>query len=167
MKTLLIAAAVCLALPAGAAAKIRPYIPPGNAGANEYVESVPTPTGNKPTTNVIEAPGAGSLTPATESALVATGPDGRRAAALANATAPPTLRHRRNRQHGTTTSGSGGPPGSGGGGSIGSSSPGSAAGTVVESVFGLHGQGGAALPVILILAALALGAGRMWRRRAS
>ncbi len=169
MRAFLIAAALSLALPAAGAAKLRPYIPPGNSGANEYVESVPTAAGNNSTGNVIESGGAGPspLAPSTQSALASQGRDGRAAAALANATAPASLR---NRHHRAVA------PGSGGGGSpgVGSSarggpaaSGGSPAAAVLKSLFGLQGQSGAVMPVILILAALALGAERLWRRRTS
>ncbi len=167
MRALLIAAVLSLAFPAAGAAKLRPYIPPGNSGANEYVESVPTAGGSNPTGNVIESGGGSALAPGTQSALARQGRDGRATAAVANETAPPNLRHR-HRQH-IGASGAGG-------GSTGSGSPGagtspeaggSPAGAVLKSLFGLQGQGSAALPAILILAALVLGAERMWRRRAS
>lgn len=166
MRAFLIAAALSLAFPAAGAAKLRPYIPPGNSGANEYVESVPTAGGSNATGNVIESGGGSALAPGTQSALARQGRDGRATAAVANETAPRNLRHRFRRHVGPSVTG----------GSTGSGSPGagtspeaggSPAGAVLKSLFGLQGQGGAALPAILILAALVLGAERMWRRRAS
>ncbi len=167
MRALLIAAALSLALPAAGAAKLRPYIPPGNSGANEYVESVPTAAGNNSTGNVIES-GAGGpsvLAPSTRSALATQGRDGRATAALANATAPATLRDRHRRHVAPGAGGSSGAGSSGGG--VPAVSGGSPAAAVLKSIFGLQGGGGAVLPVLLILAALVLGAERMWRRRTS
>ena len=167
MRALLIAAALSLALPAAGAAKLRPYIPPGNSGANEYVESVPTAAGNNSTGNVIEsgASGPSVLAPSTRSALATQGRDGRATAALANATAPATLRERHRRHVAPGAGGSSGAGSSGGG--VPAGSGGSPAAAVLKSIFGLQGGGGAVLPVLLILAALVLGAERMWRRRTS
>lgn len=172
MRALLIAAALSLALPAAGAAKLRPYIPPGNSGANEYVESVPTAAGNNSTGNVIGsgASGPSVLAPYTRSALASQGRDGRATAALANATAPPTLRGRHQRHVGPGAGGSSGAGSSGAGssgGGVPAGSGGSPAAAVLKSLFGLQGGGGAVLPVLLILAALVLGAERMWRRRTS
>jgi hypothetical protein len=165
VRALLIAAALSLALPAASAAKLQPYIPPGNSGANEYIESVPTAAGDNATGNVIQSEGTGSsLPPSTQSALVSQGRDGRATAALANATAPAKLRN--HRRHVAAGGGGGGSTGAGSSGAP-PSSGGSPAASVLKSLFGLQGQGGALLPVILILAALALGAERMWRRRTS
>lgn len=167
MRALLIAAALSLALPAAGAAKLRPYIPPGNSGANEYVESVPTAAGNNSTGNVIGsgASGPSVLAPSTRSALATQGRDGRATAALANATAPATLRDRHRRHVAPGAGGSSGAGSSGGG--VPAGSGGSPAAAVLKSLFGLQGGGGAVLPVLLILAALVLGAERMWRRRTS
>jgi hypothetical protein len=167
VRALLIAAALSLALPAAGAAKLRPYIPPGNSGANEYVESVPTAAGNNSTGNVIGsgASGPSVLAPSTRSALATQGRDGRATAALANATAPATLRDRHRRHVAPGVGGSSGAGSSGGG--VPAGSGGSPAAAVLKSIFGLQGGGGAVLPVLLILAALVLGAERMWRRRTS
>jgi hypothetical protein len=160
VRWLLVAAALAAALPASASAKLRPYIPPGNSGANEYVESVPTAGGDKSTGNVIASGDtASALAPSTRAALRRAGADGRRAAAFANATAPP-----RGRQgvHIVAATG-GGTPGAGAGSSQ------TPAGGILRSLFGLQGQGGlgGALPAILIASMLALAAGRVLRRRAS
>jgi hypothetical protein len=165
VKALSIAAVLLVALPASASAKLRPYVPPGNSGANEYVESVPTAGGDKSTGNVIAAGATGSaaaLAPSTQSALTRAGADGRRTAAVANATAPRRARHD---VHIAAGSG-GGNPGSGASSSQGGASP---AGGILSSLLGLHGQGGlgGTLPAILIATMLALGVGRVWRRRAS
>ncbi len=167
MRALLIAAALSLALPAAGAAKLRPYIPPGNSGANEYVESVPTAAGNNSTGNVIGsgASGPSVLAPSTRSALASQGRDGRATAALVNATAPATLRDRHRRHVAPGAGGSSGAGSSGGG--VPAGSGGSPAAAVLKSLFGLQGGGGAVLPILLILAALVLGAERMWRRRTS
>jgi uncharacterized membrane protein len=177
VRALLIAAALSLALPAAGAAKLRPYIPPSNSGANEYVESVPTAAGNNSTGNVIEsgASGPSVLAPSTRSALATQGRDGRATAALASATAPATLRDRHRRHvapgaggsSGAGSSGAGSSGAGSSGGGVPAGSGGSPAAAVLKSIFGLQGGGGAVLPVLLILAALVLGAERMWRRRTS
>jgi hypothetical protein len=163
----MVAAALAAAFPASASAKLRPYIPPGNSGANEYVESIPTAGGDKSTGNVIASGDTGSaLAPSTRSALRRAGPDGRRTAAVANATAPRRGRHGV-RIAATPAGGTaGGGAGSQGGAAGGSQAP---AGGILRSLLGIQGQGGlgAALPALLIATMLAVAAGRVWRRRAS
>jgi len=107
------------------------YIPPGNGAANEYVESIPTAGGSRPsravgggTGSTGARPGGGSAgapySAATKSALLHQGADGARAAALASATAPASVRrkHHAKGANGSGSSGAGTPPagGSGGGG---------------------------------------------------
>jgi hypothetical protein len=167
VRPLLIAAVLVVALPASASAKLRPYIPPGNSGANEYVESVPTAGGDNSTRNVISSGDQGSaLAPATQRALKRAGADGRAAAAIANATAPRSRHQHRGVQVGA---GGGGGTAGGGGGAGSSASGASAVGGVLRSLVGLQGPGGlgGVLPAILIATVLAFGAGRVWRRRTS
>lgn len=162
MRALLIAGVLVVALPAAAGAKLRPYVPPGNSGANEYVESVPTAGGDNSTGSVITSGDTGtSLAPSIQTALTRSGPDGRATARVANSTAQRRPRHG---EHPAAVAG--GASGAGGGGSPGGAAP---AGGVLRSLLGLEGQGGlgGALPAILIATVLALGAGRVWRRRTS
>ncbi len=176
VRPLLIAAVLTVALPAGASAKLRPYIPPGNSGANQYVESVPTAGGDNSARNVISgdrgsslAPSTSSLAPSTQSALTRAGRDGRATAAVANATAPKSRHHRVHAAAGAGTLGGGGGTFGGAGGASTSQGGASPVRGVLSSLFGLQGQGGLgrALPAILIAIVLALGAGRVWRRRTS
>lgn len=165
VRALVVVAVLSLAVPAGAAAKVHPYIPPGNSGANQYVESIPTAGGSDSTRSVTQSPATGSaLAPATQSALRRAGPAGRATAEIANATAPARLRHRRDVSPTGPGGGASGPGSFGAGGASGSTAAGSPAGAVLKSLFGLQGQGGA-VPAILVTAALVLGASRLWRRR--
>jgi hypothetical protein len=85
---------VLLAVPAGAAAQApQTNAPPGNSAIDEYLETVPSASGNQ----VPSAPGAagsagnrGGLTPAQRTKLERLGPDGKALANAVDATAPPS-----------------------------------------------------------------------------
>jgi hypothetical protein len=84
-----------LGLAAPALAKHTVLVPPGNSGASQYVETVPTAGGGRPSGSIHPGgPGSGAtgkggpISPATLRQLNAQGPAGRAAAALAEATAP-------------------------------------------------------------------------------
>ena len=106
MRRVAIALALLLALPASAEAS-KTIAPPGNSGVGQYVETVPTAGGGRPTSTVHPGGGAvghpggpggtssgggagggSAITPSTQHALAAQGPAGVAAAALAEATAP-------------------------------------------------------------------------------
>jgi hypothetical protein len=170
----LVLPAAALALPAGALvfpgvalASTHPVIPVGNSGADQYIETVPSASGSRPTVNpghpgspAFSSGGpnttaAGSALPGrTTAALRARGRDGRGAARFARATSPQTARHRY--IAGGVSSGGGANPPAG-------SSP---VGSVLGSLTGLSGAGGlgAALPVVLGLSAVWI-AGLAIRRR--
>src|SRR5947209_12491732 len=96
MRAFIVVALVVLGLPASAVASKQPYItlvPPGNSGANQYVENVPTASGNGSTSNLTQPSGpggsrGGALPASTQTALAHQGANGVRAAAIAAATAP-------------------------------------------------------------------------------
>jgi hypothetical protein len=121
-----------------AAAKTKNVAPPGNSAISQYVESIPTASGNKPSSSLHSGGGShhgggtgggttsgggtgggGSIPSSTQQQLAASGAAGAQAAALAQATAP--TGHRTGRQ------------------TIGSSAPGFSTG----SPQGSHGSGGA------------------------
>src|ERR1700728_4364481 len=81
---------VVLALPAAAAAKgpTKTLAPPGNSGVNQYVETVPTSKGDRPTSTIPRGgrPGSGTVSPVTAHALSSLGANGTGAAAFADAT---------------------------------------------------------------------------------
>ena len=174
MRTNLLAAAITISVmvPATAQASFKPYVPPGNSAANEYVESVPTASGNRSTRPITShsssASQSSALSPGTQTALARQGRDGARAAALVQATAPASAR--KHNRHSST--GGAAPNGSGGGGSGGGSGGGTASAPAATLLHALTGSGtssglGAALPALLIVAALTLSGIALWRRRAS
>lgn len=89
MKALGAGLLIALLLPASAVAHGRTVAPPGNSGVGQYLETIPTAGGGRPTGTV--RPGGGgpkALSPTVERAFAKQGAVGRSAAALANATAP-------------------------------------------------------------------------------
>jgi hypothetical protein len=93
MRPSLAAAAVAVLLLAGsppvALAAHTKVSPPGNAGAGEYLENVPSAKGAQSVPNVVALrPQPQVLTPVVSHKLDASGKSGRRTAALAEATAP-------------------------------------------------------------------------------
>lgn len=83
-RALVLILALCLALPAAAVAAKAPQTnaPPGNAGIDEYLETVPGASGNHRPTPPGQQGGGGGLTPSQRAKLDRLGPDGR---TLANA----------------------------------------------------------------------------------
>jgi hypothetical protein len=185
MRALILGLIVTVALPAAAGAAGRPLVPQGNSGANQYVESIPTAGGQRPTSSVgaNQTGSAGSsstssiLTPSVRAALASQGHDGRQTAALARAYAPATGSRGRSRGGGVLTGG-----GSSGAGSAGARAPtgaaapaaGTSAGAgsspsalLVRSVTGFGGQGGLGpgLSAVLLLSALGAGVLAVLRRR--
>ncbi len=179
MKSLIVAVVVALAIPASAVASTQYYIPPGNSGGNQYVESVPSAGGSTPANRIGHSRGSGgALSPGTQSSLLQYGSTGRQTAAFANATAPGAGAEAHG-GGGSHTRAAGGPVG-GSGGSGGSTGPaGSSTGSgavtpsgsspalsVARSLTGLGGHGGfGLLPVALIAVVLAVGAIALRRRR--
>jgi hypothetical protein len=167
----LVVVAVGAGLPAPALAKLRP-IPPSNPAANQYVESVPTAGGAAPSAGLKLHPsshsgsavpgtpaGGGAVPTATGSAMVKSGSDGRQAAIFAQATAP--ARHGSHTSRGSVTRQSA--PASGTAVATSAVRSTSAPLAVVRSLTGVDGVG--ALPVVLILVALAITAVAVYRRR--
>jgi hypothetical protein len=72
---------------------VRTLIPPGNSSVSQYVENVPTAHGGCPISAIdtgltMRSGRSGAISPATQAALLAAGPDGAATVALARATAP-------------------------------------------------------------------------------
>jgi hypothetical protein len=100
MRSAVIGLLVSLVLPASAMAAKVTIAPPGNSGVSQYQEDVPTAKGNQPSSTIApgggggggggtKGPGASSgLSSSTLRALDNQGSAGRKAAALAEATAP-------------------------------------------------------------------------------
>ena len=173
----LLAAVALLAVstPALAGAHGRTVAPPGNSAVNQYVESVPTANGSRPTDTihpkstgaVVGSGGSGgsggangsAIPTSTAHALVRQGSDGIAAEALASATAPTTERPTAGR----------GTPRAAGSVRLSDGQSGSPLSGVFAAFTGSAAQGGlgALLPVILILVALGSGALALWRRRRS
>jgi hypothetical protein len=108
-------------------------VPPGNSGADQYVESVPGAGGNHPGTGN-PASHAGAVPPGTQRALTSEGPAGRATASLAGATAP--------RGGGFGSKNGAAPAPSGGGGS--------AVGGIAQGAVGSNSTGmGVWLPLVL------------------
>jgi hypothetical protein len=164
MKVRLLVSLALLVFPASALASTHPVIPPGNSGANQYIETLPsasgqgradvrTPSGTHPASSGTSSVGSPVLPTPVASSLARRGHDGRAAARFARATGPSGARHR---DLAVSRSPGGPKPPAG-------SSPVS---TVLGSLTGLSGGGGlgAALPIILVLIAVWI-AGLAIRRR--
>ena len=136
--------------------------PPDNSAIDEYTESVPGATGNKPSSSLGDGSGeagsgGGSLSPSTIAQLEALGADGAAAAALADAGSPGkgggsgSVRDR----------GPGSEPGAAQGGSV------SGIESVVSQVLGDDDSGGMGilLPLILLGSLVAVGAVAALTRR--
>jgi hypothetical protein len=166
-------ALLAISTPAVAVAHEKNVTPPGNSAVIQYVESVPTANGSRPSGTfhqksagaVVGKGGSGgsggsggangsTIPTATARGLGHQGPNGRAAEALASATAPTAAR-------GVRTA-AGNVPQSGGG-------SGSPLSGVLAAFTGSSAQGGlgALLPVILVLVAFGSGALALWRRRRS
>jgi hypothetical protein len=160
---------VALALPAAASARAPVVTPPGNSSIGQYIESVPTTKGNRPTATITPSGGgggsngtgasaggaSGALTPSATRALARQGSGGRQVAALARATGSPRSSSRAGaaRTSPRTVPRSAAVP-----------SPASA---VVKSLTGTDGGFGLLLPAILILIAVVAGVLRLRRRPAN
>jgi hypothetical protein len=181
--SLIAAAAATAAFAAAPAASAYKLAPPGNSAVSQYVENVPGARGNVPSLSIHSHSGSGNsgnsgasgaVAPSTQRALASQGADGARAAALANATAPPGARgeSRRHRSAGAASgNGTGGQgPGAGATGSNGatpvSGSVVSPTSAVLKAVTGSATHGlGVLLPAILVLSAIGAGLLAALRRR--
>lgn len=157
VKALTASLLISLLLSPGANARRRTLVPPGNSAVSEYVESIPTANGGRPTVTVNPggAPArSGVISSAAQRAFGLQGAEGRSAAALANATAP------RGQRAGHPSSSPPAASGESGGGPLG---------TLAKTLAGASTQGGLGLllPVTLIVIALGGGALALWRRRAT
>jgi hypothetical protein len=157
---ILAACALALLAPAAAPAQ-ETNAPPGNSGIDEYLETVPSASGNRPTGRIVGGQPAGRGTPERAArALRGRGRDGQALERLVRETAPPQARREGARGRRT---GAAEPAGAGGDSPLRS---------VVRAVTGDDGGGGmgAALPAIL-LGALAAATGvvalRLVRRRSA
>jgi hypothetical protein len=142
---LVLAAALPCAAAAGAPTPPQ-NAPPGNAGVQEYVETVPSGAGHRHTHGIARARGrSGALGASARQALAALGTEGAATAELAEASAPDG-RSRRPVSPGD-----------------GLSFP----GAVLERALGGSGPGGMGLvfPLLLILSAIAAAGYSLWRRR--
>jgi len=175
-RTTLFAMLIALALP-GTAAAASGFIS-GNAGAYQYVESIPTAGGQRITSTVHAAEGANAgsqaptaLSSATQQALNRAGPTGRQLSALVAATGAARVHHATisTRAHGSvrghghagvTGSGSQPPSGAAGGGQ-------SSSAAVAASVTGLGGGGSSGIVLALILVAIAAAAVAIRLRRST
>jgi hypothetical protein len=172
MRSTVIGLLVALAVPAAASARGR-TVPPGNSSVMQYVESIPTAKGNRPTTTITPggggggssgangaAGGAGVLTASQQRALARQGRGGLQVAALAAATGSGRARHRSHGGAGVTTVAKPTPQVFTPGGSAPASD-------VVNALTGgsTHGGLGPLLPVILIVGALGPGLIVLSRRR--
>ncbi|HWF74391.1 MAG TPA: hypothetical protein VG186_13670 [Solirubrobacteraceae bacterium] len=160
MRRAVIALLVSLVLPTSAVAAKGTIAPPGNSGVSQYQEDVPTAKGSQPSNTIAPGGGtngpgssSGALSPSTVRALDKQGSAGRKAAALAQATAPRIGRPA-------------GPPAvkTVGGSQTSGSSPVS---SVVKALTGSSSSGGLGplLPIILIASLLGAVALALVRRR--
>lgn len=134
--------------------------PPGASAIDEYLETVPSSGGNK-ITGGGGSPGH-ALTAGQRRALAAQGPDGVRAAAVADATGPSRPpAHRRGRTPGTSDTGPGARHFS-----PDTSRPG-VPDALARALGGSGGGIGAALPALLIISLLAAVALAVRRRRSA
>jgi hypothetical protein len=187
MKAFVISLGLMLAaVPGVALANSRPVVPPGNSGANQYVEVIPTAGGGRPTHTVHTGTGAhrgpgspsgggggAAVAKSTQQALLAQGHTGAQVAAIAKATAPAGLTGLpsgrsgggMDRQTGPTQAPAASRSDSGTASSGGSTAPATA---LLRAVTGSGGGLGSLLPTILIaMLVCALVVGLQRRRRGS
>jgi Spy/CpxP family protein refolding chaperone len=89
----LVALALLTALPVAATAQApQTNAPPGNSAIDEYLETVPSATGNQRPRQPGTGGGASVLTPAQRAKLERLGPDGKALADAVDATAPPAAK---------------------------------------------------------------------------
>jgi hypothetical protein len=187
---MLLSIVVAMAVLASAAvAKNKTVAPPGNSGVSQYVESIPTAQGNKPSSTVHSgggthhgggtgggttggtgggSGGGGSISASTQHQLAAHGAAGAQAAALAAATAPAGGRTAGSHATGSQGTGSrGSAQGSRGtGGAV--QGAGSSAVHSFETAFTGSSSSsglGALLPVILVITLVGSAAMAIIRRR--
>lgn len=187
MRKTWITALVALIVSAPAVARPRTIAPPGNSGVSQYVESIPTAAGGRPTSTITPSGGGGgggrrdrptstitqsgggggggrggssALSPANQAALVRQGSDGVQAAALARATAPAKTAAASHR--GAVTGVRPHAPVAAGSGP-------SPATALVKALTGSASGGGLGplLPVILVVSAVGAGLLALRRRRAT
>jgi|GEM_PF-2505748 len=182
-------ALLAVALPASASAKIVPVIPPGNSGANQYVEVVPTSGGGQPSNSIGGGSGGGSgggggsaggsgsaVAPSTGAALAKQGSLGLLATVLTRSTAPSGVtgvassgNTHTTHQKGSHKSSTGVAPvsGPGSGPPSGGAPHRSAASEVLAALTGsaTHGGLGFLLPAILVATLLGIAAFGLRRAR--
>jgi hypothetical protein len=108
VRAILLLLVVALCITPSASARKRTIAPPGNSGISQYLESIPTASGSRPTNTLhgsVGVPpgsggGGGGVSSATAKSLAAQGADGLAATSLARATAP-SVRPRRGAAIGT------------------------------------------------------------------
>ncbi len=144
MRRVVVLGLLALLAPAAPATAQRQVAPPGNAGVDEYLETVPGPDGNSPVDR--NRRDRRALDPAVRRRLEAAGPEGRVAADVAEATAP--RRPGGSRRRGGSSAGSASPGvlldrgGDGGG----------APGAIARALTGSDDGGmGAGLPIVLLV----------------
>ena len=159
MRSAVIGLLLSLVLPASALATTKTIAPPGNSGVSQYQEDVPTAKGNRPSNTIVPSGGThggggsgGNVSSSTLRAFDKQGSAGRKAAALAEATAPtaPTRTRPTNGTGVTQSSGS------------------SPVTSLVKALTGSSSNGGGLgplLPIILIASLLGAGALALMRRR--
>lgn len=180
-----------LVLPASAAARggTRTIAPPGNSGVSQYVETIPTAHGGRPTSSVHKggsgsahsqggggsgtsggggSAGGGTISSSTQRALDSQGAAGRAAAAFIQATAPSGV-------HTTKQGPGGGGNGAGAGGArAGSNNADASAGngpspanSVFHALTGSSSSGGlgSILPIVLVVSSLGLSTLAILRRK--
>ena len=151
---------VALALPSVATARLRTIAPPGDSAVSQYVESVPTDGGQRPTSSLGSQPGA--LSPSQRATLDHAGANGKTLAAVVNATSPAT---------GSGHSGSGAAAAGNGAGSgflpgaISGRGARSPVSSVLAAATGGGGGMGILLPVLLTAVALSVLCVVLLRRR--
>jgi hypothetical protein len=134
--------------------------PPGNSAVQQYLETVPSSGGNRPY-RPGSGPGHHLLSRRAQQALNAAGPDGRAAAALAQATAPA----------GAAAPQRGHAGGAGGAASLAGANGSSAATAVGRRLLGSQSDGvggmGIALPILLAVSLIVATLGGLRRRRSA
>jgi hypothetical protein len=171
-------AALALALPATAEARHPATLaPPGNSAVTQYLETVPTDSGSRPSSS--SGPSGGVLTPVQQHKLDSMGPDGRLLATAANSTAPVPVRasaparpaHHGRKRSGPVAGSSRGShhalAGPKGGGDGTNSGGGSGIASILSAAVD-HGSGGGlgyTLPALMLAAFLMVAVQSVLRRR--
>jgi hypothetical protein len=153
---LLGSALLALALAAPASAQRGTIAPPGNSSVDEYLETVPTSRGNRPSGSFGSGGGGGGggVSGETRRSLDRLGPQGQAVADLARSTSPPPRRGRGDGRGPVTE--------------VPGDDEASPLGAIVKRVVGAGGDdggSGALLPVTLLAALVGLAAMAFLRRR--